>query len=286
MARLPGAWRVCGASSSGAKSSTATAAATAFASGLELRRFGVVDQSLRARLADVADARLAHAVAHGLARDLELEGALEPRDAARRRSPWKISTVRRSRAADGSSRMLAQASRQAVGRAAAARPERQDAGSAAATPPAGSGSWRRSRRSASRWWRSPPPCTMRPAAGRPSCRPSSSQRLSTADEQKQLGQDVAEARRDHLPALEPAAERQQRDIDGERERRGVAAELAVELASPRRRPARARTCRRSSARPQARNALAKLWPTCAQNALSNCVEPARAVLVLERQPSP
>jgi hypothetical protein len=38
-------------------------------------------------------------------------------------------------------------------------------------------------------------------------------------EQEQLGEDVAEARRDHLLALEVAAHGEQRDVDAEREGR-------------------------------------------------------------------
>ena len=74
--------------------------------------------------------------------------------------------------------------------------------------------------------------------------------LEHGGQQIELGQDVAEARRDHLLALEIAAERQQRHIDRKREGRRVTAELAVEMAWSRRRRAPARTVRRSSCGPR------------------------------------
>src|SRR5262249_45512898 len=45
-----------------------------------------------------------------------------------------------------------------------------------------------------------------------------------------LGEDVAEARRYHFVPLEAAAEREQGDIDGERKRRAIASQLAIETA--------------------------------------------------------
>src|SRR5262249_57804572 len=59
--------------------------------------------------------------------------------------------------------------------------------------------------------------------------------LEHRGEKIKLGEDVAEARGDHLLALEPAAQGQQRHIDGEREGRGVAGELLVEASRPSRR---------------------------------------------------
>src|SRR5262249_48327395 len=46
----------------------------------------------------------------------------------------------------------------------------------------------------------------------------------------ELGENVAEARRDHLLALEPAAERQQRQIDRKRKSGRIAPERGVEAA--------------------------------------------------------
>ena len=89
------------------------------------------------------------------------------------------------------------------------------------------------------------------SSGRSACwRPSSCQRLSAADRQIELGENVAEARRQHLLALEPAAETQQGHVDGERKRRGVASELPVERRRARPHPAPARTGRRSRRAPR------------------------------------
>ena len=106
--------------------------------------------------------------------------------------------------------------------------------------------------------------------------------LEHGGEQKQLGQDVAEARRDHLPPLEPAAQRQQRDIDRERERRGIAAERLVELACARRPSGAGAKMPPVQARPQARNALREAVADMRPEHLVEFVEAARAVLVFER----
>src|SRR5262249_30235709 len=59
--------------------------------------------------------------------------------------------------------------------------------------------------------------------------------LEHGGEEIKLGEDVAEARGEHLLALERTAQRQQRHVDGEREGRRVASELLIEAARPPRR---------------------------------------------------
>src|SRR5262249_36923723 len=81
--------------------------------------------------------------------------------------------------------------------------------------------------------------------------------LEHGGEEIKLGEDVAEARGEHLLALERAAQGQQRHVDGEREGRRVSSELLIEAA-----PAAGAGANPPpvQARPHARNALATLCP--------------------------
>src|SRR5262249_30200666 len=76
--------------------------------GAQLLRLGLGGQPLSPRRLDVADVRRVQAIAQRLRRDREREGALG-RASPSSPVPWKMSTVSRSRVADGLRRISAQA---------------------------------------------------------------------------------------------------------------------------------------------------------------------------------
>src|SRR5262249_59638195 len=109
--------------------------------------------------------------------------------------------------------------------------------------------------------------------------------LEHGGEEIRLRENVAEARGEHLLALERAAQGQQRQVDGEREGRRVAPELLVEAArSPRR-----RRRREHAAGPRAPPRAKAVGDAVAEMAPERAVElreAAGAVGVLERRHFP
>ncbi len=106
--------------------------------------------------------------------------------------------------------------------------------------------------------------------------------LEHGGEEIKLGQNVAETRRHHLLPFEPAAERQERHVDGEREGRRVAAERLVVAPHV----ARVGGRRKLAAGPRAHEGAERVGdavPDMAPERLVELREPLPAVGILERR---
>src|SRR5262249_23590192 len=202
--------------------------------GAKLWRLGVADESLAPCLLDVARVHLVQAVAQRLRRNHECEGALEAREPL---VADAVEDIDSETVAPGRRREqdLGAGPREPVGGTAAAQAERQQQGTKEPRhrPGGGIGEDRIEARLDGGEARFHAPRDERQVGA---LAPLLVPALEHGGKKIKLRENVAEARGEHLLALERAAQGQQRHVDGEREGRRVASELLITAARcPRRR---------------------------------------------------
>src|SRR5262245_35147656 len=246
--------------------------------GAKLLRLGVGDQSLLPRLLDVARVRLVQALAQRLRRDREREGALEAREPLVADAVEDVDgepLARRRRVEQD----LGAGAREPVGRAALVEPERQHhkAKEPRHRPVGEIGEDRiEARLDGGEALFHAPRYERQVGALAALLVPA----LEHGGEEIKLGENVAEARGEHLLALERAAQRQERHVDGEREGRRVASELLIEAARSSRRRRRRED---AGPRPPPRaKAVGQAVPEMTPERAVELFEAAGAVGILER----